>query len=207
MGTAMTCTNDNPIPVCHIHGTLDSTVLYTNNTYGNDAEEVVNFWVDKNGCDTEADTVFMPDNAVDNKTVQKITYPNGDFGTEVVFYKIVGGEHEWLYQPANDIMYIFEIWKFFSKYTNQTPNNISITKNQISIEIYPNPTNNKFINIITDNLDVEKISIIDINGKTIKQFREVSNLNILDISNIGKGFYFIQLQTKNGNYSKKITIN
>lgn len=204
MGTAMTCTNDSPIPVCHIHGTLDSTIYYTNNMYGNDPEEVVNFWVNKNSCDTNADTVFI-DNVADGRSVEVINYPNGDLNTEVLFYKIINGKHEWLFTPANDIHYTKEIWKFFSKHTKQYANSVADYKNNNSLDIYPNPAKD-ILHIDSKKLNITNYTIVDINGKQLyynSNLRAYSSISI-NVSNLEQGIYIIKVETDNSdNYIYK----
>ena len=205
-GNSMTCTNDSPIPVCHFHGTLDSTIYYTNNMYGNDAEELVNFWVEKNNCDTVADTLFMPDNAADGRTVQKITYPNESTGNEVVFYKVINGEHEWLFTPTNDISYTKEIWKFFLKHQKQAVNSVNDINNDISFSIYPNPATNNVQLIINNKSLAYNIEIININGLVIKQFNTTNKQVNIDLSFAKKGIYFMKIISKNSVTTQKLII-
>jgi len=205
-GTAMTCTNDNPIPVCHFHGTHDSTIYYTNNMYGNDPEELVNFWVQKNNCDTISDTLFMPDNAADGRTVQKITYPNESTGNEVVFYKVINGLHEWLFTPTNDISYTKEIWKFFLKHQKQTVSSVNDINNDISFNIYPNPAKNNVQIIIKNNGLAYNIEIININGLIVKQFKTTNKQINIDLSFATKGIYFVRIIGKNSVTTQKLII-
>ncbi len=72
------------------------------------------------------------------------------------------------------------------------------------IQIYPNPAK-KLLRIenIT-NIEIESISITNINGQIIKQFD--SRKNQLDISGISSGFYFLKVSYKNGELTEKIII-
>lgn len=205
-GTAMSCTNDNPIPVCHFHGTLDSTIYYTNNMYGNDAEELVNFWIGKNFCDTLADTLFMPDNVADGRTVQKISYPNTSTGNEVVFYKVINGLHEWLFTPNNDISYTKEIWKFFSKHKKPIASSVDNVNNNFSFNIYPNPSKNLITIDLEDNNKIIEVNIIDLFGRVvIKRKISTSNL-VIDISNLCSGIYFVKINTVSSLSTKRLIV-
>ncbi|GAB4297617.1 MAG: hypothetical protein Kow0068_21800 [Marinilabiliales bacterium] len=67
LGNTITATPSHPIPVMHIHGTADGTVPYTGNQYGNDAEQLVSFYVLNNGCDMAPDIDSIPDVVNDGK--------------------------------------------------------------------------------------------------------------------------------------------
>jgi len=68
--------------------------------------------------------------------------------------------------------------------------------NNNNISIFPNPSKN-YIQIQANSLDIEKYSIIDINGKTIKQINYTNNNNIIDISNLPNGVYILNIVTEN----------
>ncbi|NVO03307.1 MAG: hypothetical protein HXX09_11465, partial [Bacteroidetes bacterium] len=135
-GSALTCNPSSEIPICHFHGTADGTIAYTGNMYGNDPEALVKYWVTHNNCDTTPIHTALPDLAADGKTVDHYLYPNGNNNTDVEFYKVTGGAHEWLVAPTNDISYTPLIWKFFSKY-HKGPASVSSFENNSNIEIYP----------------------------------------------------------------------
>jgi polyhydroxybutyrate depolymerase len=59
-------------------------------------DETVGKWVAGDGCQTNAVVELLPDkDPNDNCRVQKITYPKGRNGTEVILYRIEGGGHTW----------------------------------------------------------------------------------------------------------------
>jgi len=69
-----------------------------------------------------------------------------------------------------------------------------------NISIYPNPVTNQ-LNIefgvsTSVNEQIQRISILNITGKIVKTI--VSNNNTIDVSNLTKGIYFLQIQTENG---------
>ena len=69
-----------------------------------------------------------------------------------------------------------------------------------SVEVYPNPASD-FVNVkwnIKD-LNVERISIIDVTGRLVKSFKNTDDSEgelTLDINSISSGLYFIQIHTK-----------
>jgi hypothetical protein len=69
----------------------------------------------------------------------------------------------------------------------------SISKN---FSIFPNPAND-FVVIDFGNTIFSKISLIDIRGKVLLQKTELSNKELVDISNLAKGIYFLKIQTTN----------
>lgn len=81
-----------------------------------------------------------------------------------------------------------------------------VDKNQI--EIYPNPSNGQFyVDFKNGNEEVDKLQIIDLQGKVIYETNPVSEKIFVDISNYSKGIYVLQLKTSfNNHYAKKISI-
>lgn len=59
--------------------------------------------------------------------------------------------------------------------------------------IYPNPSNDGKVNIVFEDKDMRRdVSVIDINGRMIRQWRNVMN-NTLQIENLVSGFYTIRI--------------
>lgn len=70
--------------------------------------------------------------------------------------------------------------------------------------MYPNPVLD-FISINNpENIQINSISVKDINGREFLNNKYTSTNNILNLSNLSKGIYFIQLDTEKGTLSKKI---
>ncbi|MBL4669927.1 MAG: T9SS type A sorting domain-containing protein, partial [Flavobacteriales bacterium] len=68
------------------------------------------------------------------------------------------------------------------------------------INIYPNPTANK-LEIRNLKSPITTISIIDVTGKTVKTI--IGNVNTVNVSDLTRGIYFIQIQTEKGLVNKK----
>ena len=78
-----------------------------------------------------------------------------------------------------------------------------------SISIYPNPAENQ-ITINSNQLPIKQIAINDLEGRTIltkNLFQNSLNSNIIDVSNIPNGIYFINIKSNIGEENKKIIIN
>ena len=71
------------------------------------------------------------------------------------------------------------------------------------ISVYPNPVKD-IISITNDSNEIIKnVDISDINGRTIKSFKSVSQ-NQINISDLSSGVYFLKITTDGGNAIKKI---
>lgn len=80
-----------------------------------------------------------------------------------------------------------------------------------SIKIYPNPSNGLLNIKLNDNLgEFMKISVFDISGKNVysSQFEFINDNQIktIDLNDLEKGVYSIQINTKNGMINKKLVI-
>ncbi|MBN2667795.1 MAG: T9SS type A sorting domain-containing protein [Bacteroidales bacterium] len=188
IGNSLNCNPEYPIPMCHMHGTNDQTVEYTNNLYGNDAEELVEYWRNYNQCDATPIITNLPDIAADGRTVTHYLYPNGFSNCSVEFYKINNGEHDWMYLPTYDISYSFEAWRFFR---NKLNSNTSINKieNSQSIIIYPNPCSHTLN--IEGKQPSDVVRIYNVKGQEILKSLE----NNIDVRALEKGIYFVKVRT------------
>ncbi len=122
-GRFSTCNPTHPTPVMEIHGTADSTVLYTASSFTESIPDVMNFWANYNNCSTTPLTTNVPNtNTADGCTAEHQIWENGDNGVTVEHYKIIGGEHSWpgaFFQNGvtnYDINASEKIWEFFNKY-------------------------------------------------------------------------------------------
>ena len=72
--------------------------------------------------------------------------------------------------------------------------------------MYPNPANNRLNLEGLENVKV--ISLLDVTGKVVFNKANISeNTLTIDLSNVGKGMYFIQLETEENISSYKIIKN
>ncbi len=203
------CNPGRAIPIAHFHGTADGTVSYTANSYGLNVDSLINFWVDNNLCNTTPTMTSFPDLVADGFTVDHYVYANGQQNSVVEHFKANGADHQWLYPPANDISYTIEIWKFFMKHQLAT-SQISTTKNNTNISVYPNPAKD----VININLPQScignnyNIKLINIYGQTVisKTFSGNEYSLILDNKEVKAGIYFLKINGDGINYSKKVLI-
>ncbi|MCD6367346.1 MAG: T9SS type A sorting domain-containing protein [Bacteroidales bacterium] len=193
----------NPIPVCHFHGTADGTVAYTGDLYGMDAEELVNFWIGIDNCDTVPVIDSVLDIAADGKTVVHYIYPNGNNGTQVEFYKIIGGEHEWLMQPTNDISYTVEIWKFFSQFPLQS-SQVNTETNQ-RFQLFPNPTTGNLYVSFSKSVN-GKLSVFNQLGNLVKIVKISSLRQVINLENLPQGVYFVRFADNTTQVTQRIVL-
>lgn len=111
-----------PMPILQIHGTADATVPYNGNAGMTAIEDVIDFWVNLNQCNTTPEFTAFPDiNTTDNCTAERYVYSGGTNNTEVILYKILNGGHSWPdafitipgYTTNRDINASKAIWEFF----------------------------------------------------------------------------------------------
>ncbi len=183
-----TCNSSKVLPVAHFHGTSDGTVPYSNNSLGIDVDSLVSIWINRDNCSLSPIQTTFPDIAADGYTIDHFIYPNGEQGTEVELFKVIGANHVWL-TYGNDINYTIEIWKFFNKHKTMTiAGNIELTLEN-NIEIFPNPVNDKMTLKSNNNLK-NYYEIIDMNGKTISSGEFISEKSIAT-SEFKTGIYIL----------------
>ena len=103
----MSCQPTRPVPAIVFHGTQDYSVPIQ---YGEDS---VAYWREFNNT-TQSSTTSIEDNEL---TIERYSYTDGDLGSSVEYYKVIGGYHESFhridYEGSNSLALI---WDFFSRY-------------------------------------------------------------------------------------------
>lgn len=69
---------------------------------------------------------------------------------------------------------------------------------ELTLNIFPNPTTD-FVNITTETDEQINLTVIDAQGKIIKQLQHSSNQTQIDFTNFNAGTYFIVALSENGN--------
>jgi poly(3-hydroxybutyrate) depolymerase len=83
-----------------LHGDQDSTVLYCGGQAYASQEQSFNYWSAANRCSTTDTTTPLCD-AQGITSVAEKDASGCSQGTEVKFYKLLGGEHDWYTVPMN----------------------------------------------------------------------------------------------------------
>lgn len=188
------------VPIAHFHGTMDSTVYYNGDLYGNDPEEMINFWVTNNACDTPATEYTYPDTGSDTLTVERYEYSNGDPQSDVWFFKMIGAVHTVLFQPTSDITEPVELWLFFRRHTNPVAGINEQMQLSENIQLYPNPASDQITIALSSNATIE---VLNSEGRIIRRYNAVNNAVTLDLSGFAKGLYFVKAQDSKGTAVKK----
>ena len=79
----------------------------------------------------------------------------------------------------------------------------SITEENITFDIYPNPVNDK-LNIVTE-AEVEEVVVYDVYGR-LQDYKttRLQGSVTLDLSELNDGIYFVEIKTNEGNIVKRI---
>ena len=79
----------------------------------------------------------------------------------------------------------------------------SITEENITFDIYPNPVNDK-LNIVTE-AEVEEVVVYDIYGShQVTKSPSLQGDLTIDVSELNSGIYFVEIKTNEGNIVKRI---
>ena len=112
--TYANCGPSHPTAVVSIHGTSDGTVPYDGGEGLLSVDAVLAYWTGFNKTNTSP----TADSRIDRgTTIERYSYGDGDNGTSVDHYKVVGGGHVWfdLRYDGTDTSGL--IWDFVSRYT------------------------------------------------------------------------------------------
>ncbi len=85
-------------------------------------------------------------------------------------------------------------------------NHAATTLKAGDVQVYPNPTSNEFT-LKTGDVSNAEISLIDMNGNTVSQLKSESTETNINVSNLAKGNYIIEIRTADGNMiNKKVAV-
>lgn len=80
--------------------------------------------------------------------------------------------------------------------------NLSVNDNQITnIAIYPNPATNVLNISNVNNYEIKNISVVDINGRVVKN--ESGAMTQINVSDLNAGVYFVTIEAAEGKTTKK----
>ena len=83
-------------------------------------------------------------------------------------------------------------------------NSTDINDSNSKLSIFPNPTNNN-LNVSSENY-IHAVKIFDMSGTLVLNHNCYSKNENIDLSNLAKGFYSIQISNKNTNVKRKLVI-
>ena len=75
-----------------------------------------------------------------------------------------------------------------------------------NIRLYPNPSNNNNILILQGDQPLEKISLINMMGQTVRIFKSEQNIVTINTQQLNSGTYLIKVNNSNGSWEEKLII-
>lgn len=197
-----TCAPTAAVPVMQIHGTADLTVQYNGSLGVMAIEDVVDFWVAENNCDPVAQLTQVPNiNTTDNSTAELYYYGNGDNGSEVFFYKVIGGGHTWPDAPIElggnvtnrDFNASQVIWNFFK---GESTVGIAERLDNADLDLRVLASTVEFT--LSGNNVLKQAKIFNALGQEVV----AGNSTVLETNNLTPGVYFLKVETDKGFYSQ-----
>ena len=85
-------------------------------------------------------------------------------------------------------------------------NSASVSEQTKKISLYPNPINNNNILILQANQPLGTISLINMMGQTVRNFKSEQNIVTINTQQLSSGTYFIQINNKDGVWEEKLII-
>lgn len=206
------CNPHHPTPIIHVHGTQDDTNPYEGTSTMIGIDELIEFWINQNDCNTSPNTTPVPNvNTTDNATAIRYEYTGGINGNSVELFKVIGGGHSWPNCPmpnSNEVTCMdfdarVEIWRFFSQHGSH----VTSIENHSNIEMnmWPNPTQG-IIHFQAPNHIITHVTVFDLHGREIEKLA-MSNLQQIDISNVPAGVYLVKITGDDFDVFKKIIIS
>jgi hypothetical protein len=123
-------------------------------------------------------------------------------------YTALGGQTYQILSRTNNTMSVRNVGSEGNSWysTLTTDEQLSTVElNNISVRIFPNPTDKDFIYIKTSLLGLKTIELFDINGRKIIQTKISGDK--LDIGNLNHGLYLIKIMIKGQINFAKIVVN
>ena len=186
------CASGVTMPVLEIHGNNDQVVPFGGlDPIALPIEDVVQFWVQKNGCNSSPSVYDIPNtNVSDNTTSKKFTYNMCDENVEVQFILVDNGAHTWpgglidIDITSKDFSASEEIWNFFKGYSrNIVSTTTTLDKSKPTISVYANG----IIQIQLDKSD--DATLFNMAGQNLKTFPLVSGHNTISLVDLPSGAY------------------
>ena len=118
------CVPQQVVPIVHLHGTEDETVLYDTGVgspgWGSDGvPAIIGHWTGLMGTTTLEETALPNQEAVDATSVDFFRYAGAPGGQEFHHYRVNGGGHDWFgVWGSPDVNATAVLWHFFSAQCN-----------------------------------------------------------------------------------------
>ncbi len=197
-GQENNCFPGRAVPILEIHGTADGVVPYGgSNDVALPITEVVDFWVNNNGCAIFPELFNYPNTSTtDNSTASVERYRECNDDVKVDFITIENGGHTWpdglvdIGTTNRDINASQVIWEFFMQFElNDEVSSIGEPNILDGVSLFPNPSSGK---ILINNLPKNsKLDLFTIEGRYI--LHKLS-INTSETFELDKGMYIFRIQ-------------
>ena len=199
------CNPQRPVPVMEIHGTADNTVPYTGSVLTGfvPIPNLVDAWVGFNNCDPTPVFTNIPNtNTTDGCTAERYLYSNGDAGSTVEHYKIIGGGHTWpgtafvIGVTNQDIRASQEIWRFFSQYRLDELTDVAAPVSATpEWTVYPNPAVDYLLLQSASQQVAQRIQVSDAAGRLMQTLLPAHAGQIrIETAHWAEGLYFLSIE-------------
>ena len=198
------CNPQRPVPVMEIHGTADNTVPYNGSILSGfvSIPTLVDAWVGFNNCDPTPVLTNVPNtNTGDGCTAERYVYPNGDAGSTVEHYKIIGGGHTWpgtafvIGVTNQDFRASQEIWRFFSQYRLDELTDLDAPKSPADWTAYPNPAGDYLLLQSGSQQTAQRIQVWDAAGRLVQTLLPTHGGQIrIETAHWAEGMYFLSIE-------------
>ena len=162
---------------------------------GNNSEFSYSVDLEKEGLDTVTKNISLcPDNYT-------FVWNRGEFDEEISFSIFFDGAE--IYKAdTGTIDYMFEV-NFLEYEINCGGTNLIDIENPLSVDIYPNPVNDKIYVDIETGVEIEDVLIYDIYGRRLDLSAVSHQPSVIDVKNLKSGIYFVKIKTEEGNIVKR----
>lgn len=195
------CVPTYATPVIHFHGTADGTVPYNSGALPSLSlvPQTIDFWRNVHGCAATADSLRLPDTASDNITIDWFRYDNCNPVASLELWRMNGADHQYMYEPLNDITEMVQVWLFLRRWTHPAPAAAGLNDPAIAqLSIAPNPSSTGMYAVKSEQAVLYTIQ--NVNGQTITSSTLQNGENTIDIGSQPAGLYFLKV----GNSTRKL---
>ncbi|MEM6316636.1 MAG: PHB depolymerase family esterase [Bacteroidota bacterium] len=225
VSVAACVTSERSMPVLQMHGTADVILPFDGAGVYPAAISSAELWANRSGCDEMPTSENLPNTVeMDNSTVTLLEYDNCNNDSEVLFYQIDGGGHNWSGGPLpfslpflasvnQDINASVEIWNFFNRHTlTRTATSITETLTATDFRVFPNP----FTESLTVELDLPQsqavqLQLLNVLGQPVS---EIVNQTLpagqqhiqwnLPSANLPAGVYYLHLTMNQQSFVRSV---
>jgi polyhydroxybutyrate depolymerase len=197
-----------PVRMIHFHARNDPYVSYSTIRNTNLA-----YWLDANGCDTDADTVLN----IEGYIAELFTNAEGD--SSVLFYTLPWAQHNWPVNGQNSMKLSASnlMWNFFSTgmaiaNIATEPESVSTHRNDDVLRVYPNPARELLqVDLNLASAQAVSMRLIQLDGKVVHS--EIKNASAgkqeisLDLREFSPGIYTLSVRGNTLNRAIPIVID